>query len=127
MRKWSIVISIIILLGVLGYNYIYQDHRDIQSEDPTYVLSSKNLLDEFQINSGDSESKYLDKTIIVSGTITQLEKQALALDHVVFCQFKGNIDSNLQELDNITIKGRFLGYDDLLEEIKLDQCHIINN
>ena len=126
MRNWSILILLLILIGILGYNYIYQDHRDIQSEASVYSVTSKNILEEFQINSEDSESKYLDQTITISGATTQVESHAIVLDNSVFCQFHDKIDLNLRNSKNITIKGRFLGYDDLLEEIKLDQCHIIN-
>lgn len=126
MRKWSIFILLLILIGVLGYNYVYQDHRDIQSEASVFSVSSKNILEEFQVNSEDSESKYLDKTITVSGTATQIESHAVVLDNSVFCQFQDKIYPKLQNAKNISIKGRFLGYDDLLKEVKLDQCHIIN-
>lgn len=126
MRKWSIITSILVLIVIFGYNYLYQDHRDIQTETSIYDLSSQELLEEFQINSDDSESKYLDKTITVSGNITHVDLQSIVIDDVVFCQFKEKRNFNLKESENITIKGRFLGYDDLLEEIKLDQCHIIN-
>lgn len=126
MRKWSIFILLLIAIGILGYNYVYQDHRDIQSEASVFSVSSKNILEEFQVNSEDSESKYLDKTITVSGTATQIESHAVVLDNSVFCQFQDKIDPKLQNAKNISIKGRFLGYDDLLKEVKLDQCHIIN-
>ncbi|WP_191858305.1 OB-fold protein [Hanstruepera ponticola] len=126
MRKWSIIISILILLGVFGYNYLYQDHRDIQTEKSIYKVSSQNLIEEFQINSDDSESKYLDKTITVFGYISHVDVHSVVIDNVVFCQFEERLNPKLKESNNITIKGRFLGYDDLLEEIKLDQCHIIN-
>ena len=126
MRKWSVITSILVLIVIFGYNYLYQDHRDIQTETSTYNLSSEELLEEFQINSDDSESKYLDKTITVSGNITHVDLQSIVIDDVVFCQFKEKQNFNFKESKIITIKGRFLGYDDLLEEIKLDQCHIIN-
>jgi hypothetical protein len=33
--------------------------------------------------------------------------------------------SKLKVNDTIVVKGRCIGYDDLLEEIKLDQCSIV--
>ena len=36
------------------------------------------------------------------------------------------IDDELLNND-VTIKGRCIGYDDLLEELKMDQCIIIKN
>jgi hypothetical protein len=126
MRKWSIILLVLIIIGVLGYNYVYQHHRDIKSETSVFKISSNNLIDEFQINPSASEIKYLDKTITVIGSITALEKQNILLGSSVFCLFTNKIDSNLKVLQTIEIKGRFIGYDDLLEQIKLDQCYIIN-
>jgi hypothetical protein len=125
MRKWIIIILSLIVFGIIGYNYIYQDHRDIGSEKPAFTISSEQILEEFQINSIDAEAKYLDKTIEVFGTITKIQNQTLVLDNAVFCQFQNQLNSNLQISQSITLKGRFLGFDDLLEEIKLDQCYLI--
>lgn len=125
MRKWIIIILSLIVFGIIGYNYIYQDHRDISSEKPAFTISSEQILEEFQINSIDAEAKYLDKTIEVFGTITKIQNQTLVLDNAVFCQFQNQLNSDLQISQSITLKGRFLGFDDLLEEIKLDQCHLI--
>jgi hypothetical protein len=32
---------------------------------------------------------------------------------------------NLQSNQTVKIKGRFVGYDDLMEELKMDQCQLI--
>ena len=126
MRKWSIILLVLIIIGVLGYNYVYQDHRDIKSETSVFEMSSNNLIDEFQINPSASEIKYLDKTITVTGIITTLDEKNVLLNTSIFCLFSNKIDKNLNESQTIQIKGRFIGYDDLLEQIKLDQCYIIN-
>ena len=126
MRKWSIILLVLIIMGVLGYSYVYQDHRDIKSETSVFEMSSNNLIDEFQINPSASEIKYLDKTITVTGIITTLDEKNVLLNMSIFCLFSNKIDKNLNESQTIQIKGRFIGYDDLLEQIKIDQCHIIN-
>jgi len=125
MKKWGVLIILIIVGGIIGYNYLYQDHRDIESELSEFTITTESFFEEFQINSEDSELKYLDKTITVTGEITKIEDQSLAIDNIVFCQFQEKINHQIEVATNIKIKGRFLGYDDLLQEIKLDQCHII--
>jgi hypothetical protein len=124
MRKW-IVLIILIVIGIIAYNYIYKEHRDIESETAEFVLNSSDLVNEFAINPSASEKKYLNKTIEVFGTITELNVQDLTLDNNIFCQFNSKIEVDTSK--KVSIKGRFIGYDDLLEEIKLDQCSITTN
>lgn len=124
MRKW-IVLLIIIIVTFLGYHYIYQDHRDIESETAEFTLTAEDITNEFEINPSDAESKYLNKTIIISGIITELNSNQITLNDKVFCQLN-SATNILKTNQKVTLKGRFIGYDNLLEEIKLDQCYIIN-
>jgi len=121
MRKW-IVLLIIVVIGIIAYNYIYKEHRDIESERAEFTVTSIDLSDEFVVNPSASEQKYLNKTIEVSGAISELNETDLTLDGSIFCQFRSKIQINIKD---ISIKGRFIGYDDLLEQIKLDQCSIL--
>jgi hypothetical protein len=121
MRKW-IILLMLIVIAILAYNYIYKDHRDIKSEEAVFILKSTDLSNEFTVNPSASEKKYLNKTIEVTGDITELNAFDLTLDDNIFCQFsdKIKVKSNI-----VSVKGRFIGYDNLLEQIKLDQCNII--
>ena len=122
MRKW-IVLLILIITGIIVYNYIYKEHRDIESERAQFVLTSTEMMNEFMVNPSASEKKYLNKTIEVSGMITELNSNDLTLDSSIFCQFNSVV--HIDSKSSVKIKGRFIGYDDLLEEIKLDQCSIL--
>lgn len=113
----------LIVIAILAYNYIYKDHRDIKSEQAVYSLNSTDLINEFTVNPSASEKKYLNKTIEVIGNISDLNEYDLTLDDNIFCQFNSKIET---QSNNIKIKGRFLGFDNLLEQIKLDQCNIIS-
>jgi len=121
MRKW-ILILVVVILGLIGYTYIYQDHRDIENEKAEFSLIASDWANEFVINPLASEKKYLNKTIEVQGTITELNAFDLTLDDNIFCQFTSKIKI---ESKSIKIKGRFIGYDNLLEQVKLDQCSIL--
>ena len=126
MRKWIIALIIIILVVFIGYNYLYQDHRSIENENAEYVISSIELATLFSENSSQSEQKFLNKTIKVSGLISELNHKNITIDDKVFCQFSSDIKIELTEKSKIKIKGRVIGYDDLLEQVKLDQCSITN-
>lgn len=127
MKKWGLILLVILIGGIIGYNYIYKDHRDIETEKPSFVLTSDSLIDEFSKNTTDSEQKYLNKTIEVSGKVTEINVEHLVLNGSIFCQFQGPIPNSINNDQPIRIKGRCIGYDDLLEEIKLDQSTIINH
>ncbi len=124
--KWFFALVIILISLVMGYNYIYQDHRNIEIEKPEFVLTSEALISEFAANSTAAEKKYLNKTLEISGSISEINTSTLVLNNNVFCQFQNIISNTILTNEFVRLKGRCIGYDDLLEEIKLDQCSIIN-
>lgn len=126
MKKIVVFSILLIILSVFLYNYIYQDHRDIETEQAEHKTTPQNIKNEFNVDALKSEKKYLNKTIEVSGIISEINKNDLTLDEHVFCVLNNPIDSNLKIHSKIKIKGRVIGYDDLLEQVKLDQCSIIN-
>lgn len=122
LMKKLVLIVLVALAVFLGYQYIYQDHRDIATEIPSFDLSSESLFSEFESNLQSSETKYLDKTLHVKGIITELNAADLTLDGKIFCTFSSHDKIKLG--DKVLVKGRCLGYDDLLELVKMDQCII---
>lgn len=122
--KW-VLLAVIVLAAYFGYNYVYQDHRDIQTEKAEYSTTPQNIQEEFKLNALESEKKYLNKTIEISGTITEINETDLTLNDMIFCQFSNGINQSLKVNTSIIIKGRCIGYDDLLEQVKLDQCSVI--
>lgn len=125
MLRKIVLFGIIITILIIGYNYVYQDHRDIAKEEAEFVLNSKEIKNEFVSNVFTAEEKYLNRTIEVSGTISETNIVDITIDNNVFCQFSNNINSSVNLNSIITIKGRVIGYDDLLEQVKLDQCILI--
>lgn len=119
-----LVSAILLISATVAYNYIYKKHRNIKTENASFSITTAEILNEFSINPTQSEKKYLNKTIEISGTITEKSQNTITLDHIVFCQFSNSIKAPLNDKTHIIVKGRFIGYDDLLEEIKLDQCLI---
>lgn len=128
MKKKTILISIVLLLVlvvIVGYNYVFQGHRNIAKEQSEFVLAANLLIEEFANEPELSQTKYLNKTIEISGAVTNMDSNTLTVSEKVFCQFISTIDPAANLNEQITVKGRFIGYDDLLEEIKLDQCIVV--
>ncbi len=120
-KKLLIAVLLLAVAGYFGYNYLYQDHRDIQSEESALEISSSDLLDMFKAN---DTPEILNGTITVTGTITQTEANAVVLDESVHCTFAEGLDG-LSVGSSVKIKGRCIGYDDLFEIVKLDQSSVL--
>ena len=121
----KIIFSIIIVFGIIiAYNYMYPDHRSISEETVSYTLDAESLFNEFTEDSQQAELKYLDQTVVVSGLITSVNTGNITISNKIYCQFEA-LNSDLKVNDSLAVKGRCIGFDDLLKEIKLDQCSII--
>lgn len=125
MRNRIIIFIVFIILGIVGYNYIYQSHRDIENENAQYEITSNKIASEFIESAIETETKYLNTTIEVIGMVSEKDSSTITLDDKVFCQFNTSFKNTIVFDSKIKIKGRVIGYDDLLEQVKLDQCTII--
>lgn len=124
MKKKILLFVFTLCLFFLGYNYLFPDHRTINQEEALFNVEASILFDEFIDNSKQAEYKYLNQTITVSGVITSFNPENIMINNKIFCKFD-NIMNKININDSIVVKGRCIGYDELLEEIKLDQCSIV--
>jgi hypothetical protein len=130
-KKNKIVIGIVmvVLIGIIAFpylkNYLVYSYgkRDVQSEAALFTSTTKNIVAEFTANTAAANKKYLEKPVAVSGTITSINNKEVILDETVNCNLTSG-DATLKEGQAVTIKGRVVGYDDLLGELKLDQCNL---
>jgi hypothetical protein len=125
-KKVTFLIGLIVIvaLGYFGYNYIMTGGaRDIQTEKSEYTKTATDIFTEFSNNSEIATKKYLNKTVQVSGKVTTIGEDVITLDEKVSCQLQ--VSKSVAVGSQIIIKGRVTGYDDLLEELKLDLCLIV--
>ena len=83
MRKWIIILAGIIIAVVIGYTYIYQDHRSIEAEKAEFTISSEEIAQLFSENSISAEHKFLNKTIVVSGIISEINAKDITISEQV--------------------------------------------
>ena len=100
---------------------MYKDHRDIRTEVSEIEIAAPYLLERFK---KDDAKDLLNRTITVTGSITQVESAVITIDSNVHCSFGSEV-KGFEKGETIVIKGRCIGYDDLFEIVKLDQCTII--
>lgn len=123
---WVLVLCTVII-GSVFYFYVYKEHRDIGREEASFSISVDELHKQFQTNDSLANVSYADQTIIITGLVTYVDtaNDAVILNEKLFLTFNTTEVLTLQLKQLVKIKGRFVGYDDLMEELKMDQCQLI--
>lgn len=125
-KKIIIICSVVILLGILGYQYVYKGHRDISSEDAVATLSVAQLNEQYTQSAEKTTQKFLDQTIVIYGKVTSsdLKTKNLLIDN--------GVDVTLTVAEavptagaEVRVKGRYVGFDDLLEQHKIVDATLI--
>jgi hypothetical protein len=70
-----------------------------------------------------ASKKYLNKAVEITGIVTDVNQEIITLDGKVSCQLQSI--SNVKLNSKVIIKGRVTGFDDLVAEVKLDECLIV--
>lgn len=122
------LLAFILVATAFVYFYVYKQHRNISLEQPDYVLSSKDLISEFSLNQEIANKKYVDQTISIYGKITSLDLKSriIIIDDKIVAVLLNDQVQNFAIGREIKIKGRLVGYDDLFEEIKMDQSSVLD-
>ena len=119
---------LIILLAIAVYFVWNKPHKDYSTMRTDITISSLNFINEFKANSTLATEKYLNQIIFVSGNTTDKLTKSVVLDNGIVCTLDSSSLKALRliQINNeVSIKGRFVGFDDLFEEIRLDHCFIM--
>lgn len=132
-KKYVTIAVIVVVLASIGafftYSYMYKPHRNVAEESAVAAISATELQEGFA-NSNATLENFADKIIEVKGHITNVEQRTtIIIDDKVQVDFDSDkqVGETLVTGDIITVKGRCVGYDDLLEIVKVDQAILINN
>ena len=124
-KKFKTIIFSIVVIGIIaftGFNYVmYGGARNLSNEETSFSVSSKSITNEFSTNIEGANKKYLEKAIAIKGTVTKVTGNEVVIDNSIICNLK-DFDASIQKDQVVTLKGRVVGYDDLMGELKLDQC-----
>jgi len=127
-----IVIAIIGLVGgITAYMYYNKPHRDVASEKSDFTMESSALFSEFENKEAESNTKYLNKVISVSGKVGEILKSDSTLNIIlrqeddffgVNCSLLPNAiekGKSLKVGDAVKIKGACDGY---IDDVVLTKC-----
>ena len=114
--------------------FVYnKPHRNILAEEAKFSLALTQMNGEFLADEEAAFKKYFNQVVEISATASSINKKENGRYDVVLNsngviangelisagdQFEGLINKE------VVLKGLFIGYDNLLEEIKLSECSI---
>ncbi len=113
-------VMMVLVVGVVNvYQYISMSPKDVVEITPEYVGDAS----EFNFLVTDNLSYWTGKVVQITGKVTELTEYGIVMNGTIFCQFENGDDlQSIVENQQINIKGKLVGFDEILMEIKLNQC-----
>ena len=115
----------VIALGLLLNATFNPKPRVIANEKAAFQIPADELQYFFANNEETASQKYMDRVLEVLGEVTEIEGKSIVLDNRVLVNFLTITGEGLQEGEELIIKGRCVGFDELLLQVKIDQAEII--
>ena len=76
------ILLIVLLLGLtgagIGYRMYNKPHEDLSKSKADVTITATQLLADYEANETEANTKYLEKTLEVTGTVAKIEKTAEA-------------------------------------------------
>jgi hypothetical protein len=128
-QTWIIAVLLLLIAGAfVVYSQYNKPHTDYAAQAASVSYTSDALLDEFRADAAAAAEKVNNQVIEVEGTITAIEADVFILDNGVVCKFSAQPGGHLEDYapgTSVKLKGRFVSFDDLLEEVRLDFCVLV--
>lgn len=125
-KKRLLYSLLVLLLGFyLVYNYIiYKPHKVVDKVKSEFVGNASDLLDSIKTK---DITFWQNKIVTIQGKVTSKDDFGIVLNGAIYCQLKKKSNTlSINAEQSIALKGQIIGYDDLLEELKLKYCIIKN-
>ena len=124
-NKLVFIFTVVALLAIgvgYGYQYMFMSPKKVVEITPEFTADA----DEFNNLMDENLPSWIGKVVQITGKATQLTQDGILLNGSIYCQFENKKDiQSIIENQNIVVKGKLVGFDELLMEIKLNQCIII--
>ncbi len=114
---------LIILSGFVIYDKVFNPaHREIAKEPAAFTIAADELQFHFADNQATAAQKYIDKVVETHGAVTEIGPNTIVLEDRVQVYFLNDLKQDLTIGEEINIKGRCVGFDELLLAVKIDQA-----
>ncbi|MDB9712142.1 hypothetical protein OAA78_00470 [Flavobacteriaceae bacterium] len=120
--KWTLLI-ISVFLGSLFLliEYAYQKEVPISEKEAVFTGNVSGFV---------NDSIVENSVIVLKAVVSSIKAKEIVLENSISIQYDNSENKNFKAVnlgDLITVKGIYLGYDDLFEEYKLINCILLND
>ncbi len=120
------IAALVLLSGLVIYEKVFNaKHREIFEEPTEFTISADDLQFYFADNQEIATKKYMDKVIETFGSVTEVGDNTLVLEDKIQVYFLSDLKQEITVGDKLSIKGRCVGFDELLITVKMDQATTI--
>ncbi|WP_106793263.1 hypothetical protein [Aquimarina sp. Aq78] len=126
MKTKNFIILALVFLGAIGFvlfSYAQKEHRIIHTEKAGISTTAITFYSAYTRDKEAFNASHLDKAVELKGRITAIESNSIVLDQKIAVTLERGLIA-LKINKKITIKGRYVGFDDLLEQLKIDQAEV---
>ena len=120
-KKSKLILTVIFIVSIvllfIVTKIIYAPHEKTADVESAYKGKASDFITSINIDTTITAGIVIE----LSGRVTSVLDSTITIDNNIFCQFSNQpIPINLGE--NVLVKGRYIGFDDIMGEVKLDNC-----
>lgn len=128
MKNKTVLLGLVLSLVAAGSYFYYQrSDSSLPHQTPDYALDKATLSKAYQANDSLAEQKYVNRIIEYTGQVTRVIPQSHSIDvddNMVAIFLDSIIPKEVQAQKKVTLKGRYLGYDSMMDEYQMDQVSL---
>lgn len=118
-----VIVGAILLTAIVlgGSRYLFSAPTKAADTAPEFIGQAQ----EFSYLVTDDLSFWVNKVVQLTGQVSEVTEDGVLINGTIYCQFDNPaILKTIAKNQSLTIKGKMVGFDELLMEIKLSQCII---
>ncbi|MDA8692839.1 OB-fold putative lipoprotein [Saprospiraceae bacterium] len=134
MKKLLYFILALFIIAIIAYFVVLNlPKASIKGNDAAFTITAIDLYADFEKNENQANRKYIGKTIVVEGTISEIDKDkngatVLFINSAndmngILCTLEQGQKGDFQENQTIKIKGLCTGF---LQDVVLNKCVIVD-
>lgn len=115
----TVIMSVFIVFTL--YKVVTMPPKLMNNKSISYKISAKNFYKEFIQNQTQFNKLHMNEVIGLTGVITSVQDSIIVLDGKIVC-ITTKPYAHLVPDQLIKIKGKYIGYDELFDNLKLSEC-----
>ena len=133
MRKswaWRLVAMGVLALvagAIVAYVMYNKPHRDYNSEEAVKRWTAEEIVGWHSDQPEAEHAQWQDQVVVVAGVAREVSTASLILNPGVVVHWESDVDSPAIEVgQQVAIKGRVVGFDDLFGEVRIDHAQLVD-